>query len=143
MDVQDEIKILIKVRAHPNVLHFIDHFEDDKSVYLVTELVTGGDLFSAIVDEGQFSETMVNSSYLLLLNWRCCKRNDLLCSMFLPQAAKLAKEMAQALHYIHQSGVTHRDLKPENVLLTCTPLSKADVKICDFGTPHCKTNTPA
>lgn len=39
-----EVEIMMKL-DHPNILRLIDYFEDKKSVYLVLELCTGGELF--------------------------------------------------------------------------------------------------
>ena len=38
-----------------------------------------------------------------------------------------------AVMYCHSIGIMHRDLKPENLLLTSKDLTKAMVKIADFG----------
>lgn len=46
----DEIKILTDL-DHPNILKLYEHFEDEKNVYLVTELCTGGELFDLIVEK--------------------------------------------------------------------------------------------
>ena len=35
-------------------------------------------------------------------------------------ALRIAREVADALHYAHGHGVIHRDIKPENILLTAT-----------------------
>ncbi len=43
-------------------------------------------------------------------------------------AAKLAREMGDALATAHTAGVLHRDIKPENIILTPT-----GAKIADFG----------
>jgi serine/threonine protein kinase len=43
-------------------------------------------------------------------------------------AAKLAREVGDALATAHQAGVLHRDIKPENIILTPT-----GAKVADFG----------
>ena len=78
-------------------------------VYLVLELVEGGELFDKIVKDGAFSEK---------------------------DAAKLIRKITEALQYLHEKKVCHRDLKPENLLLTSRG-NDADVKIADFGVQIC------
>ena len=39
------------------------------------------------------------------------------------------RQLAQAIAYTHQQGVTHRDIKPENVLLQ----DNGNIALCDFG----------
>jgi eukaryotic-like serine/threonine-protein kinase len=46
----------------------------------------------------------------------------------LAEALRLAREVADGLHYAHQHGVIHRDIKPENILL-----SGSHALIADFG----------
>jgi serine/threonine protein kinase/tetratricopeptide (TPR) repeat protein len=46
----------------------------------------------------------------------------------LADALRIARELADGLHYAHQHGVIHRDIKPENVLL-----SGSHALIADFG----------
>ena len=41
---------------HPNILKLYEYFEDDKNVYLVTELCKGGELFDKIIEKEYFSE---------------------------------------------------------------------------------------
>ena len=52
---KQEINILQKL-DHPNVLKLYEYFEDDKNVYLVTEICRGGELFDKIIEEEFFSE---------------------------------------------------------------------------------------
>ena len=59
-------------------------------------------------------------------------------------AADLAKQIAEAMTYVHRLKIVHRDIKPENILIVSsdTPLPEVRVKIIDFGiakilpTPH-------
>jgi len=41
---------------HPHILRLYELFEDDKNIYLITELCTGGDLFDKIIANDAFSE---------------------------------------------------------------------------------------
>jgi serine/threonine protein kinase len=45
------------------------------------------------------------------------------------RALDIARQVTEALAYLHEKGVVHRDIKPENILLT----SDGKVKILDFG----------
>ena len=46
------------------------------------------------------------------------------------QRRKVARELTEAVGYMHTKGVVHRDLKPENILITANGES---VKLVDFG----------
>lgn len=45
------------------------------------------------------------------------------------RAARIARNVCEALHYIHSQGVVHRDLKPENIIVG----EDDRVKLIDFG----------
>jgi len=45
------------------------------------------------------------------------------------RALDLARQLCEALVYMHSQQVVHRDLKPENILITC----EGEIKIMDFG----------
>ncbi|WP_136057576.1 serine/threonine-protein kinase, partial [Microbacterium sp. K22] len=52
-----------------------------------------------------------------------------------PEVARLAADLAEALHVVHSAGIVHRDIKPSNVLMSRTPLpgSRSGAKLADFG----------
>jgi len=103
-----EIAIMKRVdHAHCIKLH--DVFEDEKLVYLVQDLATGGELFDRVVESGSFSEK---------------------------DACFMIKQVIEACAYLHSIGICHRDLKPENVLMLSSDENSPDykvVKIADFG----------
>merc|ERR1712137_1132546 len=99
-----EIDILTRIK-HPNIINLKEIMEDDETLYIVTELVTGGELFDKIVELGAYTEA---------------------------DAAKLVHNMVKAIDYLHSKNIVHRDLKPENLLLKAdTDIS--EVKLADFG----------
>ena len=50
-----EISVLRRL-IHPNIVQLVETFEDKSKVYLVMELVTGGELFDRIVEKGSYTE---------------------------------------------------------------------------------------
>jgi len=77
-----------------------------KAIYLVMELIRGGDLFDRIVERERYTEV---------------------------HARRLFRRILSAVHYLHeQRGVVHRDLKPENILVV-DRRSDVDIKLTDFG----------
>ena len=101
----EEIEVL-KVCQHPNLLRLYDVFESKDHIYIVTEILEGGDLLN-------------------YLNKKECKISE-------SYAAKIIHSLAAALYYLHSYGIIHRDLKPENILLQ-NKEPNSDVKIIDFG----------
>ena len=98
-----EIKVLQKV-GHPNVVRYIEHFEDSKHLYIVMEYAESGDL------------------------------GKLLKGAVLPMSEEeildYFVQMCMALQHIHSKQILHRDLKPQNLFL-CK--NKKVVKVGDFG----------
>ena len=88
-----EVNILRNL-SHPNIVRLIDVSESNDSVYVVQELVEGGELFSRITDDPDFrNENVIKFVYC---------------------------QLADAVLYLHSKAVIHRDIKPENILVqTC------------------------
>ena len=105
--LKTEVKILMNVK-HPNIVNLLDVFEDDDKLYLIMELMTGGELFDKICNDypNGYSEK---------------------------QAADLARQIIEAVKYLHGKGIIHRDLKPENLLFANPEDESAQIKISDFG----------
>ncbi|KAI1287431.1 Calcium/calmodulin-dependent protein kinase type 1 [Halotydeus destructor] len=53
--LENEIKVLRKLE-HPNIVRLLETFEDKNKVFLVMQLVTGGELFDRIVEKGSYTE---------------------------------------------------------------------------------------
>ncbi len=51
----------------------------------------------------------------------------------LSRAARVVKEVAEALQAIHAQDIIHRDIKPTNIIVTVGPDGTERVKIVDFG----------
>jgi serine/threonine protein kinase len=96
---------MLREIEHPFIIKLEDVFLDDKHVYIVLELVRGGDLFDRIVDRGRYSED---------------------------DARELMVRVLTSVSYLHSKDIVHRDLKPENILLVSKE-NHYDVKITDFG----------
>jgi len=61
MDAKEKVRLkyeidILKNLDHPNIVKLYEVFEDKNSIYLVTELCTGGELFDEIVERKNFSE---------------------------------------------------------------------------------------
>eukprot|EP00117_Sycon_ciliatum_P002175 scpid75731/ scgid7518/ Calcium/calmodulin-dependent protein kinase type 1; CaM kinase I; CaM kinase I alpha len=102
--LENEVNVLKKVE-HPNIIKLIELYESKNHVYLVMEIVTGGELFDRIVDKGQYSEL---------------------------DASQLVRQVLGGVKYLHDLGVVHRDLKPEN-LLYWDKTEESKIMISDFG----------
>ncbi|DAZ97558.1 TPA: hypothetical protein N0F65_005530 [Lagenidium giganteum] len=100
--LRTEIAIL-KLVKHPNIIELHDVYEDRQHIYIVTELVSGGELFNRIVGRSRYTET---------------------------EARMVMMPLLESVAYLHRLGIVHRDIKPENIL--CGERLN-DLKIADFG----------
>ena len=105
----NEINV-VKSLDHPNIMKVYEFFNKDNCLYIISELLSGGELLDKINDNNQLSEDV---------------------------SAFLMKQIFSAVDFCHQKGIIHRDLKPENILIESEEEANKEfftVKIIDFGT---------
>lgn len=102
--LEREIAILKRV-THPNTVSLKALYKSDSQIYLVMDLVAGGELFDRI---------------------------KLLLKYTEEDARTLLRNICSAIAYLHKQGIVHRDLKPENLLLE-NSTDHTSVKVADFG----------
>uniref|UniRef100_G1TI79 calcium/calmodulin-dependent protein kinase n=1 Tax=Oryctolagus cuniculus TaxID=9986 RepID=G1TI79_RABIT len=90
---------------HPNIVALDDIYESGGHLYLVMQLVSGGELFDRIVEKGFYTER---------------------------DASRLIFQVLDAVKYLHDLGIVHRDLKPENLLYYSLD-EDSKIMISDFG----------
>ena len=98
---------------HPNVVRTLELGEGDGGLrYLATEWV-----------DGELLERYMRRNAPL-------PRED---------AAHIVKQIADAVHAVHEAGIVHRDLKPDNLMYD--PVTR-QVKLLDFGIATATDTTP-
>lgn len=100
--IKQEIQSM-KLLDHVNVVKLIDALATQREVFLVCELVGGGELAAEIASKGRMDERRARSCF---------------------------RQIVEGVAHCHSRGVCHRDLKPQNLLLSS---SSQTVKISDFG----------
>eukprot|EP00934_Nitzschia_sp_Nitz4_P000663 Nitzschia sp. Nitz4//scaffold104_size75438//14107//15694//NITZ4_005652-RA/size75438-snap-gene-0.119-mRNA-1//-1//CDS//3329532374//663//frame0 len=108
--LKKEVELLSEV-DHPHIIKLYDVFEEEKTIHLVTELCSGGELYDRVVEKSHSPEHHF-SEY---------------------DAARILRNILDAIAYCHDvKNICHRDLKVENFLLL-NDQDDAPVKIIDFG----------
>ncbi|XP_042614162.1 serine/threonine-protein kinase DCLK2-like isoform X4 [Cyprinus carpio] len=103
--IESEVAVLRRVK-HPNIIMLIEEVDTPTELYLVMELVKGGDLFDAITSSTKYTER---------------------------DASVMVFNLAAALKYLHRMCIVHRDIKPENLLVCEYPNGIKSLKLGDFG----------
>ncbi|KAM9049387.1 serine/threonine-protein kinase DCLK1 isoform X2 [Balaenoptera ricei] len=103
--IQNEVSILRRVK-HPNIVLLIEEMDVPTELYLVMELVKGGDLFDAITSTNKYTER---------------------------DASGMLYNLASAIKYLHSANIVHRDIKPENLLVYEHQDGSKSLKLGDFG----------
>ncbi|NXD80462.1 DCLK2 kinase, partial [Halcyon senegalensis] len=103
--IENEVSILRRVK-HPNIIMLIEEMDTPTELYLVMELVKGGDLFDAITSSTKYTER---------------------------DGSAMVYNLASALKYLHGLNIVHRDIKPENLLVCEYPDGTKSLKLGDFG----------
>ncbi|XP_050511520.1 ribosomal protein S6 kinase 2 beta isoform X1 [Diabrotica virgifera virgifera] len=105
-DCREEVEILLRYGKHPGIVTLKTVYEDVTSIYLVLQLLKGGDLLDCMMTKKRLTEF---------------------------EAAAILKTLATTIAYLHENGVVHRDLKPANILFASEDFSPESVTVCDMG----------
>lgn len=98
-----EIELLKKLK-HEHIVELKDFLWDDKYIFLIMDLCSGGDLSHFLRKKRALPEIVVR---------------------------RFLQQIALALHFLRLNNVAHMDLKPQNILLSSSV--NPVLKIGDFG----------
>ncbi|XP_077984974.1 serine/threonine-protein kinase DCLK1-like isoform X2 [Glandiceps talaboti] len=103
--IESEVSILRRVK-HPNIILLLAEYDSPTELYLIMELVKGGDLFDAIQSATKYTER---------------------------DASGMIYNLSSAIKYLHAMDIVHRDIKPENLLVCEHEDGSKSLKLGDFG----------
>jgi len=103
-----EVKILKSLGKHINIVEFNMAYRDKRNYFIVTQYLSGGELFDRIVQKAAAHEYSEE------------------------QCAHQVQQMLSALKHLHDNNIVHRDLKPENFVFE-TKADNSKLMMIDFG----------
>ena len=142
-----ELEALRRLRdvcaSHVNVVGFLDVVHDPRAAHvaLVLEYADRGDLKRAVREAAEKAKKAKARS-----NESPEKRGDVsdddsvsgafdfdFPALSIERTRDIARDLLNALAFIHEHGIAHRDVKPENVLLCDDGAGGVVAKLADFG----------
>jgi serine/threonine protein kinase len=84
-----ECDLMVRLK-HPNIFRFFHSISTEEALYMITEVVSGGELFDYAAQHDRLSEA---------------------------ETRVFMRQILAAVDYMHRRGIVHRDLKLENILL--------------------------
>ncbi|CAF1384525.1 unnamed protein product [Rotaria sordida] len=105
-DPSDEIELLFFYRQLTHIVRIRDAFYNSPTVYIVTELMRGGELFDKICQEKSLSER---------------------------ESAKIMYVIIKTVEQLHRNSIVHRDLQPRNIMYLDESRRPSSLRIVDFG----------
>jgi calcium-dependent protein kinase len=111
--VLNELEVILQL-DHYHVARVFEVYESATSIFLVTELCSGGELYGRLHQVKRFNEI---------------------------EAIFLISQILKAINYIHSLDIVHGDLKLENFLFsTKDSVLRSPIKLIDFGFSHLGSN---
>ena len=95
----------LKHNSHPNIVKAIDLYENEESIYFITEYIQGGDLKTFVKNGKMDSQNLVSFSFQII----------------------------NGIYFLHNHGIMHRDIKHTNILVSRSKNGDNIIKIIDFG----------
>jgi len=102
--IKGEIEALLAL-DHPHIMKLYEIFEQDNCLYIISEILEGGDLLDKINNTPRFTEE---------------------------KAALIMSQLLSAVAYCHKHKIVHRDIKPENIVCI-KDKCEMHIKLVDFG----------
>ena len=104
-EIAEEIRLTMSLTTTKNAVKVYDFYVTQRHVYVVMELLRGGELLEALVECSEYSEA---------------------------DTATIMQQLFTGLESMHAQSVTHRDLKLENLILAVKD-DITSIRIADFG----------